>query len=45
MDRPEETIPHPRNVSQLDACIVLFSWGERQKFWSVQLETLQSKAA
>jgi len=40
----EQTIPHPRNLSQLDAYIVSFEWGEKQKFWSVQLELSQRKA-
>lgn len=41
----QEAIPHPQKLSQLDAYIVLFNWGEKQKFWSVQLGLLQAKAA
>ena len=41
----EQTLFHSREVSQLDAYIVLFNWGEKQKFWGVQLELLQAKVA
>jgi hypothetical protein len=34
----DDVKPHPRNLSQLDSYIVLFSWGEKKSFWGAELE-------
>jgi hypothetical protein len=35
----DEVTPHPKKLAQLDSYVVLFGWGERQKFWDAELET------
>jgi hypothetical protein len=33
----QEIRPHKRGITELDSYIVLFQWGERHKFYDVQL--------
>ena len=34
----DEVKPNSKNLTELDQYLILFSWGERQAFWSAQLE-------
>jgi hypothetical protein len=36
-------VANPRNITQLDCYMVLFSWGEKKTFWDAQLEAVADK--
>jgi hypothetical protein len=40
----QEVKPNPRNLTELDACIVVFAWGEKRAFWAAQLEPAPENA-
>jgi hypothetical protein len=40
----EDVKLHPRRITVLDSYTVVFSWGEKQKFWDAQLEPFSEQS-